>query len=137
MSPEQARPLSEIRIGFLVEALADRYWQELVLAVDGAARDPAGQVVLRRHGVVVARQEHERDAGSAWQCPEKGVLGLVDRLESRRHERADARRHLDLVPTLGRDVDELERPAREAIGPDCTISRSRSSPRCGSPPARR
>ena len=78
-------------------------------AVHGAVLDPAGHVVLRRHGVVVPDEERERHAGPSRPGEHERVLGRVLRCERRRHEREEVRPDRRLVPALRRDVDELER----------------------------
>ncbi|MEO8177698.1 MAG: SpoIIE family protein phosphatase [Deltaproteobacteria bacterium] len=77
LSAELARPLSEIRIGFLVEALSDTYWQELVLAVDGAARRRGVRLFVFIGGTLDAPEIAARQANRGYQLPS---LACVDGL---------------------------------------------------------
>ena len=86
---------------------------------DGAVLDPAGHVLLRRHGVVVACEHDERLPFPPRPRPDEGVLRLVLRLERGRHERADVRGDLRLVPALGAECSRARacaRPAGREVG---------------------
>jgi len=77
-STELERPLSEIRIGLLVEALSDRYWQELVLAVDGAARRRGVRLLVFIGGTLDAPEIAARQANRGYQLPSPACLdGLI------------------------------------------------------------
>ena len=58
--------------------------------VHRAVGDPAGNVVLGRHGVVVAGEHEERDVGAALARPEVRLVALEDRRERLGHERRGA-----------------------------------------------
>ena len=84
-------------------------------SVHRAVGDPAGNVVLGRDGVVVAREHEQRDVGPALARPQVRLVALEDRRERLGHERADPLPDLRLVQALRADVDELERAAAEAV----------------------
>lgn len=73
-----ARPHSEIRIGLLVESLSDRFWQELVLAVDGAARRRGLRLFVFIGGTLDAPEIAARQANRGYQLPSSAsVDGLI------------------------------------------------------------
>ena len=76
--------------------------------VDGAAVDPAGSVSLSRNGVVVAGEDDERGVRAELGEEEERVVRR--RFGTKRSRDEPEQMLLDhrLVPTLGRDVDELE-----------------------------
>jgi hypothetical protein len=84
--------------------------------VHGARVDAARQVVLRRDGVVVPREQEERNVRTPLSRPEECIVPGEDRLERRRDECADVVPDRLLVEALRRDVDELERAPGEAVG---------------------
>jgi hypothetical protein len=88
-------------------------------ADDGAVLDPPGNVVLRRHRVVVAGEDDELAPLPAPSRVDAGVLGGVLGLEGGRYERSDIGCDLLLVAALGGDVHELERSRREAVAEPC------------------
>ena len=75
-------------------------------AVDALAVAPAGQVVLRRHRVEVAGEQHGRAAAG-----EQAGVAEVGRVQ----HGGDVRRQPRLVARLGGDVDQLERPGGQAV----------------------
>ncbi len=80
--------------------------------MDGAVLDPAGVVPLRRHGVRVPGEEHERPAGAL--RVQQRLAVVEDALE--RDVRGHVRVQLGLLARRRGDVDELERPLREDRG---------------------
>jgi sigma-B regulation protein RsbU (phosphoserine phosphatase) len=71
-------PFSEIRIGLLVEALSDRFWQELVLAVDGAARRRGVRLLVFIGGTLDAPEIAARQANRGYQLPSPACVdGLI------------------------------------------------------------
>ena len=86
--------------------------------MDALAVDPAGQVVLRGHGVEVAGEQHRRAAAH-----QQAVVAEVVRPDQAAHVRRQPR----LVARLGRDVDELERAGREPLGRPAHAAARRSS----------
>jgi GTPase len=85
-------------------------------AVNGTVGDPAGKVVLRRHGVVMRREDDQGHVRSArWCVQERLVTGELGR-PSGRHQPEQALPDGVLVPALRRDVHELERPRGKAVG---------------------
>ena len=72
-----------------------------------AVVDPARHVVLRGHGVDVARED-DRRRGVA---DEQHLAVVVERLA--RDERADELHDRGFLPALGEHVDELKRPGCE------------------------
>jgi phosphoserine phosphatase RsbU/P len=78
VATELPRPPSEIRIGLLVEALSDRYWQELVLAVDGAARRRGVRLFVFVGGTLDAPEIAARQANRGYQLPSPACVdGLI------------------------------------------------------------
>ena len=81
--------------------------------VHRAAVDPARQVVVRRDGVEVAREDDERPLDRRTPEEQRQIV-VVD--EVQRDRGTDELRQALLVPALGRDVDELERSRGEVEG---------------------
>ena len=75
-------------------------------ADDRIVLDAGGKVSLCRNGVGVAREQHERLARAL--RVEQRLAVREDQLE--RHRLLDVGGDCGLVPRLGRDVDQLERP---------------------------
>src|SRR6266508_3695686 len=72
----------------------------------------SGQIVLRRNRVQMSRQHDQRQA-----APPPDEEDVVTREERRQgHGSAHVGGDLGLVPALGRDVDEFQRPSREIVG---------------------
>jgi GTPase len=88
-------------------------------AMHGAVRDSAGNVALRRHRVVVADEQQQRRAGAARPDVQGRILEHGLGSERLRHECAHVVPNLVLVAALGRDVDELQRALRQALGERC------------------
>jgi len=84
--------------------------------VNGAGLEPAREVALRRDGVVVTDEKHERSTapalGDEEECLVPGVLAVV----RGRDEREDVLPDRTLASARRRDVHELERPRGEAFG---------------------
>ena len=83
--------------------------------VHRAVGNPAGNVVLGRHGVVMAGEHEERDADAPLTCPEERLVAHEDGGELLGHERPEPFPDLRLVQALRADVHELERAAAEAV----------------------
>ena len=72
------RPISELRIGLLIESLSDRFWQELVLAVDGAARRRGVRLFVFIGGTLDAPEIAARQANRCYQLPNPACIdGLI------------------------------------------------------------
>ena len=81
--------------------------------VNRSVGDAAGVVPLRRDGVVVADENDERSLGPVLRKEEKRLVLSVRPNERGRDEVQEVLANRRLVPALGGDVDELERPGRE------------------------
>ena len=84
--------------------------------VHRAAVDPPGEVVLLRHGVVVAGEHDQRSVRSPRRREEIRLVAFVVRSERARDELEQAVADRRLVAAFGRDVYELERPRGQALG---------------------
>ena len=85
--------------------------------MDGVGVAPARAVALRRHGVEVARQEHERALAALGDARQDARVARVARLDTALAQDAqDVCGQRGLVARLRRDVDELERAGGEAVG---------------------
>ena len=84
--------------------------------VDGAVLDAARDVLLGRHGVVVAREHEQRRLRPSFAKPEERLVTREDLGIRRGNEAAQAVADHRLVQALRRDVDELERPRGESVG---------------------
>jgi len=69
---------NELRIGLLVESLSDRFWQELVLAVDAAARRRGVRLYVFIGGALDAPELASRQANRCYQLPSAACIdGLI------------------------------------------------------------
>lgn len=69
---------SQLRIGLLIESLSDRFWQELVLAVDGAARRRGVRLFVFIGGTLDAPEIAARQANRCYQLPSPACVdGLI------------------------------------------------------------
>ncbi len=101
----------------------------------GAVLDPAGDVLLSGHRVVVAGEHDQRASGASRAGPDEGVVAFVLGLEGRRDERTDVRSDLRLVAALGWDVHELERAGGKPVGEGGHRRQAWHNPRCDDAPA--
>ena len=85
-------------------------------AVDLTAREPAGQVSLRRNGVVVGGEDDEREAGTPRRDVQECLVARVLGGPVRGHESAHVLTDDSLLAALRGNVDELERPRGKAVG---------------------
>jgi sigma-B regulation protein RsbU (phosphoserine phosphatase) len=75
---DAVRTTPEVRIGLLVESLSDRYWQEIVLAVDAAARQRGVRLLVFIGGTLDAPELAARQANRCYQLPSAACLdGLI------------------------------------------------------------
>ena len=85
--------------------------------VDRVGVAPAGTVALRRDGVEVPGQEHERALAALRRAGQHAGVARVARVDAAAAQDAEhVRGQGGLVARLRRDVDELERAGGEAIG---------------------
>ena len=78
MSNGQVRDPSSIRIGLLVESLSDRFWQEIVIAVDAAARRRGVRLFVFIGGTLDAPEIAARQANRCYQLPSPACVdGLI------------------------------------------------------------
>jgi DNA-binding LacI/PurR family transcriptional regulator/serine phosphatase RsbU (regulator of sigma subunit) len=78
MSSGQMRDPSSVRIGLLVESLSDRFWQEIVIAVDAAARRRGVRLFVFIGGTLDAPEIAARQANRCYQLPSPAsVDGLI------------------------------------------------------------
>ncbi len=80
-----------------------------------ATLDPTWNVVLRRHRVVVTREEQQRRLRTALGGPHEGLVPFEHGYERRGHELSKELPNLRLVPALRRDVHELECATRQSV----------------------
>ena len=92
------------------------------------ALEAAGNVPLGGDGVVVPGEHEQRGRGTALARPEERLVSLEGRCELWWDERPEPLAYRLLLEAFGRDVDELERPAGEAV---CEVAHA------GEPTARR
>ncbi len=78
MANGHMRDPSSIRLGLLVESLSDRFWQELVIAVDAAARRRGVRLFVFIGGTLDAPELAARQANRCYQLPSPACVdGLI------------------------------------------------------------
>ena len=67
-----------LRIGLLIESLSDRFWQEMVMAVDAAARRRRVRLLVFIGGTLDAPEIAARQANRCYQLPSSVCIdGLI------------------------------------------------------------